>query len=80
MLLTCYSTQCLVIIFQIKSLSAIFNGPETFVVASKEAFHPVPGAPRDPQLVKPRKRPAYDGDMVASRLKEKREKLTKTSK
>ena len=73
---------------QIKSLSAIFNGPNMYVISRGERFIPM-GALTDPGVLSTsdksappptRKRPAYDGDLVASRIKNKRDRLSKTSK
>ena len=70
-------------VLQIKSLSAIFNGPDMYVISRGERFIPM-GALSDPGLLSTsgrltRKRKAYNGDLVANRIKNKRDKLSKTS-
>lgn len=68
--------------FQVKSLSAIFNGPEKYVVSRGERFQPL-GALTDPgphahSVTPSTGRNKYQNDIVARKLREKRDKLAKT--
>ena len=68
---------------QVMSLSALLRGPDTLVVSAGERFQPM-SAFSDPGMMRPpgtltHKRRAYTGsNSVAQKLREKRERLTKT--
>ncbi|XP_074641254.1 lipoxygenase homology domain-containing protein 1-like [Tubulanus polymorphus] len=64
---------------RVRSLSAIFNGPNLYVICSHERFHHVTGIPTAHAHRPTRRRPdPYAGDTVGSRLRDKRERLRRT--
>ena len=69
--------------FQVYSLSAIFNGPEMYVVTSGDRFQPMSSSMSDPGTAQPAyqplKRKAYTGDAVHQKQKDRRQKLARTS-
>ncbi len=66
--------------FQIKSLQAIFNGPDTFVVSPVDNFKPTTARsePLLHQREQYRRSRPVDPHTLAGRLQEKREKMAKT--